>query len=59
MSETEILTTLIGEFVSVEIDFVERVAYCRDKKTMNTFTIYMKNGKRYILKIKEIVSCCY
>ena len=53
MSEVEILTTQIGEFVSVEMDDVERVDYTSESGGLTAFTIVMKNGRRYVLAIKE------
>jgi len=52
MPEIEILTTLIGEFVSAEIDAVEEVKYAKEK--MTAFIIIMKSGKQYTLAIGEI-----
>ena len=55
MSETEILTTQIGELVLTEIEEVERVEYAKDNGELSAFTIVMKSGKRFILAVSEIV----
>ena len=54
MSETEILTTQIGELVSTEIEEVENVEYTKDNGELTAFTIVMKSGKRFILAISEV-----
>jgi len=54
MSEAEKITTLIGEFVSTEIEDVKEVKYTKEKEKLTAFTIIMKSGKQYILAISEI-----
>ena len=51
MLEIKKLITAIGEFVSVEIDEVDKIEYIKEREA---FTIFMNSKKQYILEIKEI-----
>lgn len=53
MTETEKIITQIGEFVYTEIDDVNRIEYTKDKDELTAFTVFMENGKRYAVHIKE------
>jgi len=54
MSQLEKLTTQIGEFVSVEIEGVDKIEYTKDNGELTAFTIVMKDKKRFILAISEV-----
>lgn len=55
MNAFEIIT-LIGEFVSTEIDGVDSVEYAKEQNGDPTaFTVQMESGKRYSVEIKENV----
>ncbi|MCL2556068.1 MAG: hypothetical protein FWE03_03490 [Firmicutes bacterium] len=51
MAEIEILTTHIGEFVSM-MEEADRIEYINDNGKMTAFTIFMKSGNMYSLTIK-------
>ena len=50
MSNVEKVTTLIGEFLYLEFDEVNRINYIDSK----TIALTMENGKRYALKVGEL-----
>lgn len=53
MNEAEKIIVQIGEFVSTEMDEVNRIEYTKDKEKLTAFTVHMENGKRYTVHIKE------
>jgi len=54
LTEIEILTTSVGEFVMMEIEAVKEVVYDKGNDKLTAFTVYMKNGNKYSLAIKEV-----
>jgi len=51
---TEMLLTQIGEFVSSEVDDVNKIDYKKENGELTAFTITMESGKKFMLTIGEV-----
>ena len=53
MTATEKITLLVGELIYTEIDDVNSVDYTQDKNEYTAISVFMENGNRYIVDIKQ------
>ena len=51
--KVESLATQIGEFVSTEIEDVNRIDYIKnDKNELTAFVVVMENGKQFVVEVR-------
>ncbi|MFA5676526.1 MAG: hypothetical protein WDA65_08415 [Christensenellales bacterium] len=53
MDESESIIIQVGEFVYTEMEEIIQIEYTKDKDKLTAFTVFMDNGKRYSIHIKN------